>query len=299
MKSYLLNNQIFNKLINTNIATMTKLLITIIIIISVVLANLTYSQEKIEIDTVKLQCIYMLKYKEDSTNISNIRQEPMILYIGNNTSKFLSYNHILREEATKNIRFEIDSQSFSEFMRIQEQAAKTPRFLFFIYKNYPDGQISYIEYVLPSLYLYAEPMSLMKWEISNQTKKVFGFVVQKATTEFGGRKWEAWFAPEIPISEGPYKFNGLPGLIVNIADTKGHYSFELTSLDVPDEVLPIYYGNNSTIIKTTKNNFFKAQNDFRDNILNATMTAGMSIENQQRAVANMKAKNNPIELIFD
>ncbi len=76
------------------------------------------------------------------------------------------------------------------------------------------------------------------WEIHPDTKKVKNYTVQKAITTFGGRKWTAWFTNEIPIMEGPYKFRGLPGLIVEIEDEKKHFVFSLTEVkDKKNEVL--------------------------------------------------------------
>lgn len=68
------------------------------------------------------------------------------------------------------------------------------------------------------------------WEILPDIKKVKNYTVQKAVTTFGGRKWTAWFTNEIPIMEGPYKFRGLPGLIVEIEDEKKHFVFSLTEV---------------------------------------------------------------------
>lgn len=68
------------------------------------------------------------------------------------------------------------------------------------------------------------------WEITQEKKKEKGYKLQKAITNFGGRKWIAWFTEEIPIPEGPYKFSGLPGLIVEISDSKNHYHYELTKV---------------------------------------------------------------------
>jgi len=48
---------------------------------------------------------------------------------------------------------------------------------------------------------------------------------QKAIIDYGGRHWVAWFSPDIPIINGPYKFTGLPGLIIRIGDTKDQFSF--------------------------------------------------------------------------
>lgn len=65
------------------------------------------------------------------------------------------------------------------------------------------------------------------WKINNETKTVKTWRSQKATTEFGGRKWTAWFSNEFPVSEGPYKFKGLPGLITEIYDDGMNYHFTL------------------------------------------------------------------------
>ena len=68
------------------------------------------------------------------------------------------------------------------------------------------------------------------WKITHENKTEKGYKLQKATTAFGGRKWTAWFTQDIPIPEGPYKFSGLPGLIVEIYDSKNHYHYILTKV---------------------------------------------------------------------
>lgn len=67
----------------------------------------------------------------------------------------------------------------------------------------------------------------LKWEILQEKSIYEGYNVQKASTVFAGRKWTAWFTNEIPISDGPYKFSGLPGLILKISDDKQQYKMEL------------------------------------------------------------------------
>lgn len=72
---------------------------------------------------------------------------------------------------------------------------------------------------------------LNQWSISNISDTISGLYCQQATIRYGGRDYTAWYAPEIPISDGPYVFNGLPGLIVKITDSRGWYSFQLKSFD--------------------------------------------------------------------
>ncbi|MFC7345770.1 GLPGLI family protein [Chryseobacterium zhengzhouense] len=68
------------------------------------------------------------------------------------------------------------------------------------------------------------------WKIHQEKSRLFNYNVQRAETDFGGRKWIAWFTNEIPISDGPYKFFGLPGLILKISDSEENFIFEIKGL---------------------------------------------------------------------
>lgn len=74
-----------------------------------------------------------------------------------------------------------------------------------------------------------------KWEIHQERKNISGFNSQKATTNFRGRIYEVWFTPEIPIKFGPWKLNGLPGLILVATDTKSQIEFRATKIDLSME----------------------------------------------------------------
>lgn len=95
------------------------------------------------------------------------------------------------------------------------------------------------------------------WKLFSEFKTLLGHKCQKAEIEFGGRSWVAWYAVDIPIPDGPYKFNGLPGLILQVASADGEYSFNCQGITktashaimVPKPV--IEYGNeaNEKVIK--------------------------------------------------
>ena len=72
---------------------------------------------------------------------------------------------------------------------------------------------------------------MFNWKLMPAKKVVAGYECQQALTTFGGRSWEAWFTRAIPVSEGPYKFYGLPGLIVKVRDAHDNYVFELLSFE--------------------------------------------------------------------
>lgn len=70
----------------------------------------------------------------------------------------------------------------------------------------------------------------LTWKIENEKKQILGMTVQKATTNYGGRNWTAWFTNEIPIPDGPYVFHGLPGLILEISDLKQDFVFSIVQI---------------------------------------------------------------------
>lgn len=86
----------------------------------------------------------------------------------------------------------------------------------------------YVLYSVQSFDIYQlkdEPKII--WKIEKETKNSSSVLLQKATARFGGRNWIAWFAKDFPFQEGPYKFHGLPGMIVEIYDDKENYHFSL------------------------------------------------------------------------
>ncbi|KIA88248.1 GLPGLI family protein [Kaistella jeonii] len=74
-------------------------------------------------------------------------------------------------------------------------------------------------------YYSIETEDKMIWTISSEKKEIGSLKVQKAETDFGGRHWIAWFSTDLPFPYGPYKFSGLPGLILKIADSQNQYEF--------------------------------------------------------------------------
>ncbi|MCK9399139.1 MAG: GLPGLI family protein [Bacteroidales bacterium] len=232
---------------------------------------------------------YSLKYQEDSLNPNFIRQDNMLLFLGKNISQFLSNNSYVFENDMKKIATE------SQLQEYLNQRPPMPHLVYRIYKNFPKGKISFTDYVSPNHLKYEENLDLFKWQLDNDTTTINGYKAQKATCDFGGRSWVAWFSPEIPSNDGPYVFNGLPGLIITVYDTRNHYVFELVSIEKPSNELMIKYAERQ-YIETTKQGFFKAKDAHRDNILSWAKNRGFSDEEQQSAVRMMAEDNNPIEL---
>lgn len=88
---------------------------------------------------------------------------------------------------------------------------------------------------------YTEPLGEIVWEVSDSTKTVLGYDCVMATANYHGRDWTAWFTPDIPLQEGPWKLAGLPGLILEASESTGQHSFVATGLEASNqEIVPIY-----------------------------------------------------------
>ena len=75
-------------------------------------------------------------------------------------------------------------------------------------------------------YRYTEPWPSMQWTLGSEKQSICGYQCQRATCHWRGRDYEAWFTSAIPLKSGPWKFGGLPGLIMKIYDTKRLYTWE-------------------------------------------------------------------------
>ncbi len=95
--------------------------------------------------------------------------------------------------------------------------------------EFDGGKITYYDLLGNDEFQYTETLN-HDWKLGNKTQILKGYNCRNATVSYGGREWEAWYATDLPINAGPYKFRGLPGLIVKITDATNSYDFELYSL---------------------------------------------------------------------
>ena len=98
---------------------------------------------------------------------------------------------------------------------------------------------------------YTEPTPKQNWQIGNETKTIVGYQCQKAMCSFRGRNYTAWFAVDIPLSYGPWKFCGLPGLILKVQDDANEYVFECVGIEQHKRPI-ILLDNYKTYRKTTR-----------------------------------------------
>lgn len=106
------------------------------------------------------------------------------------------------------------------------------------------------------------------WQICDSVKNINGYECYKAKCDFHGRNWIVWFTPDIPISDGPWVFCGLPGLIIEAHDSNQLYSFEFIGLSSILNIAEDWVGRGKKIGRirflSDKYRFLKNQNSLLD-----------------------------------
>ena len=124
---------------------------------------------------------------------------------------------------------------------------------------------------------YKETYPSMKWTLGKETKTICGYKCQKATTRWRGRNYEAWFTQQIPLKSGPWKFGGLPGLILKIYDTIHLYTWEAVAVE--NGSFPILQLEEKRFKDTDRKKVWKMQYDFnvKYNELSGRMAIGSTV----------------------
>lgn len=250
-------------------------------------------------DAFKYKVVYKLSYQPDSTDTESRESEDMWLYIGDKVSKFSSRGAALKDSLnnlSKNLAAKVD---FQDRIRMTETELD-----YIIYKGFPEDKISYTLDIVNDQLRYEDDKDL-HWEVSSETKNISGYESQKATTKYRGREYIAWFTSDIPISEGPYKFHGLPGLILQIMDSESDYVFELKEFIALDKPIPVKLDRESFIL-TSKVKLLEIKREFDEDplsgIQNRNPRVSITVNNKdkrkylQELKEKLEKKNNPIEL---
>ncbi len=108
----------------------------------------------------------------------------------------------------------------------------------YIIKSRTNAELKCFEEAAGELGNYTEPMNEQNWTVCDSTKSILGYNCVMAEMDYHGRHWIAWFSPDIPLQDGPWKLCGLPGLILAADADNGKYSFEATGLEVVNKPFP-------------------------------------------------------------
>lgn len=102
----------------------------------------------------------------------------------------------------------------------------------YVYKDFQRNSMLSEEKIFTKVFKVADELNVFSWKIEEDTLTILNHKCRKATTKFRGREFAAYFAEDIPVADGPGKFNGLPGLIlkVNIINSTAVFSVEAVEI---------------------------------------------------------------------
>lgn len=170
-----------------------------------------------------MEFVYDYSYCVDTTATleDNYTSDRMLLQIApTGLSKFSSYKNLTVDSLLMTLTTEQVGQAATEG-KLSNGEFMT------IYKNYPfPGKLTHTEKICQDWFRYEEELPVFNWQMTDSTLNVLGYDCQGAKCNFRGREWTVFYTEEIPVMEGPWKLNGLPGLIMKASDEKGDYTFE-------------------------------------------------------------------------
>lgn len=234
-------------------------------LIYLLISPYSFSQKnEIEIDKAYIKCQYKHTWQFDTLE-NIVRDDLLILQIGKNISKCYSYYTFQSDSLIKTGNFnKVFRESFSKAVAkdgINATNFPHKRMGTYVYKNYPAGKMTITDGVNRQNYIYEDDLNTQNWQISDSTKSILDYPCQMAESDFRGRHWTAWFAPDIPVSDGPWKFGGLPGLIMEVYDRGQQYHFTIIGLEKVNDI-PIvftYFKDRAKYEKTGRKDFLKAR----------------------------------------
>lgn len=174
------------------------------------------------IDRVKYEVIYDLHAVVPAVPDSISYDERMLLQIGARASAFYSY-----------AAYQVDSMAAEQIRKHQNLNINyTPRVTWRLYKNYSTaGRTMFLDRVANDRYAVEEGEELPAWLlVADSVKELLGYQCHLALATYKERTWSAWYADDVPIDNGPWKLQGLPGLILQAYDEGREFVFTAVGL---------------------------------------------------------------------
>ena len=238
---------------------------------------------------------YDFIYVKDSLNKDFKDSERMYLFTNNKEQLFINKNSYLADS----IGNDVTSLVHNKKLNIKDVYAKfgrTDNNIKLFYNNSNKNYLNQTNIALLKINL-EDYLPEIYWDLHNDEKVIKGYKVKKATTNLFGREWEAWYTEEIPLPYGPYKFKGLPGLIIQIKDRDDYFEFNLIALRDSNFEIPVPEKDNR--IKMTEKEFKDFSIKYKDNPLivlgNETSIIKDEVSFLKRKKVLLELNNNSIE----
>jgi len=264
--------------------------------IFLIVTQLVYAQKYKQIDVSQGSFYYEYTFYEEKGNPNSVKSHQMVLEVGTKCSKFYSTSAMYADSLFMLHANEPSDIAFSKLLPLVSGSSVPAYCNYYVYKNYPEKGTTLFtgtDMSVEGNFIVTEKI-MFKWEIDNNSDTIInGLSCIKAKTDFAGREYVAWFTLSIPINDGPYKFYGLPGLIVLLHDSKNEHVFKLVSMRTVKK--PIYFVDKD-FISTDAKGFVKALDASKAELIRMLDNVSFSDDAMKyKAVMRVQRRNNFIE----
>jgi GLPGLI family protein len=239
------------------------------------------------LDYSKLNVFYEYQVTEDYNGDKRKNGSNCVLQIGERVSAYMDIKQLIMDSLmVVNVgKKTLDNKEMNEMTK------NIPRYKKAIIRE-KDKTI--VQSNLSPSYQYEEVKPVFNWKLEQGEKRILGYVCNKATTKFKGREYTAWYAKDLNVNAGPYKFEGLPGLIMEVEDSENIFHFTAVAINkIPK---PIYLISNPNTIVTTEKKYKEFERNYFANPA-AYITAKAYDQDGNLIVPKSKPiPYNPIEL---
>ena len=239
-----------------------------ILLLIFAVSRLAFSQDPINIDEYKVidQSRFVVTYEammtKDSVKPTEHKFDRLVLMVGDSISTCYS-NTMHRFDSAFTVTVRKGGETYRSVNHFIGENGDV--WVPDVYKYYAKKRMTVVHRMeVPGnfvpIFLYDEPLSLMDWKMSFETKEILGYQCFKAECDFRGRHWTAWFTMQIPVQDGPWKFSGLPGLILQMEESRGHYAFRCIGIETRKK--PIVWYNNVDYQSCKRSDVVKQMEDY-------------------------------------
>ncbi len=146
----------------------------------------------------------------------------------------------------------------------------------YIAKDRKSGDMTVYDKWGDGTYYYTEPLDEMQWEIqADTTATILDYECFMAVSDYHGRRWTVWFAPEVPVPDGPWKLH-CPGGMILKADTGDGFSFEATAIELTGTAIPDVYSKDK-YSKGTRKKLLADHDYYKNNLTSILSGQGVTI----------------------
>ena len=227
---------------------------------------LGYAHKIDTLDTYSIQVKYEMKFMPDTSARDNYNVVTTVLHLNPQGLSFFREYNLFRGDSLIASNLENGKARLSTKNKVIALVGNKTYDNYIILKSWPEVNVLFHRerIGLDGYFIYTENKPDFGWKIDfNQTKEIAGYTCHAAKGSYAGRDYQAWFTTDIPISDGPWKFCGLPGLILEVSSLDEEYIY--TCMSIRNAEGPLYVLGMDSNLKTTRERFLKAKKKYKVN----------------------------------